>query len=54
MTEQEQIVGAAVADQRDVVAPAGEPEIDIQEIKSGIQRAVARRQAAVGEKVSLT
>src|SRR5882724_8534988 len=46
MTEQEQIVGAAVADQRDVVAPAGEPEIDIQEIKSGIQRAVARRQAA--------
>jgi SAM-dependent methyltransferase len=48
MTDQEQIV-VAVADaddQRDVVAPAGEPEIDIEEIKSGIQRAVARRQAA--------
>jgi SAM-dependent methyltransferase len=46
MTDQEQIVDAAVADQRDNVAPAGEPEIDIQEIKSGIQRAVARRHAA--------
>jgi SAM-dependent methyltransferase len=47
MTDQEQIAGAAVADdQRDVVAPAAEPEIDIQEIKAGIQRAVARRQAA--------
>ena len=47
MTDQEQIVVAAVADdQRDVSAPAGEPEIDIQEIKSGIQQAVARRQAA--------
>src|SRR6266480_3506428 len=46
MTDQEQIAGAAVADQRDVVSPAGEPEIDIQAIKSGIQQAVARRQAA--------
>src|SRR5438552_1712336 len=47
MTDQEQIMVAAVADDpRDVVAPAGEPELDIQEIKSGIQRAVARRQAA--------
>jgi SAM-dependent methyltransferase len=46
MTDQEQIVGAAVADERDLLAPAGEPEIDIQEIKSAIQRAVARRQAA--------
>ena len=46
MTDQEQIVGAKVADQKDVSAPAGEPEIDIQQIKSGIQRAVARRQAA--------
>jgi SAM-dependent methyltransferase len=46
MTDQERIVGAAVADERDVVALAGEPELDIQEIKSAIQRAVARRQAA--------
>jgi SAM-dependent methyltransferase len=46
MTDQEQIVAAALADQQDVSAPAGEPELDIQEIKSGIQRAVARRQAA--------
>src|SRR5713101_1929777 len=46
MTDQEQIVGAAVADQRDAVAPSGEPEIDIQAIKSGIKQAVARRQAA--------
>ena len=46
MTDQEQIVGAAVADQRDAVTPAGEPEIDIQAIKSGIQQAVARRHAA--------
>ena len=46
MTDQEQIVDAAAADQRAVVAPASEPEIDIQAIKSGIQRAVARRQAA--------
>jgi SAM-dependent methyltransferase len=46
MTDQEQIVGAAIADQRDDVAPAAEPEIDIQEIKSRIQQAVARRQAA--------
>jgi len=46
MTDQEQIVGAAVADQRDAVTPAGEPEIDIQAIKSGIQQAVAHRQAA--------
>jgi SAM-dependent methyltransferase len=46
MTDQEQIVGAAAADERGVVALAGEPEIDIQEIKSAIQRAVARRQAA--------
>jgi len=46
MTDQEQIVGAAVADQRDVSPPAGEPEIDIQKIRSEIQRAVARRQAA--------
>jgi SAM-dependent methyltransferase len=46
MTDQEQIVGAAVTDEREVVAPAGEPEIDIQEIKAAIQRAVARRQAA--------
>ena len=46
MTDQEQIVEAAGADQRDVSPPAGEPEIDIQKIRSGIQRAVARRQAA--------
>jgi SAM-dependent methyltransferase len=46
MTDQEQIVGPAVADQGDVSAPAGEPEVDIEKIKSGIQRAVARRQAA--------
>ena len=46
MTDQEQMVGPAVADQREVSAPAGEPEIDIQAIKSGIQQAVARRQAA--------
>src|SRR5712691_4435921 len=46
MTDQKQNVGAAVADQRDVVAPDGEPEIDVQAIKSGIQQAVARRQAA--------
>jgi O-antigen chain-terminating methyltransferase len=46
MTDQEQIVGTAVADQQDVGPPAGEPEIDIQKIKSGIQQAVARRQAA--------
>src|SRR5258708_4842284 len=46
MTDQEQIAGATVADRKDVSAPAGEPEIDIQQIKSGIQQAVARRQAA--------
>jgi len=46
MTDQEHIVDGAVADQRDAVAPAGEPEIDIHEIKSRIQQAVARRQAA--------
>ena len=46
MTDQEQIAGAAVADQREVGSPAGEPEIDIQAIKSGIQQAVARRHAA--------
>ena len=46
MTDQEQIVEAAGADQRDVSPPAGGPEIDIQKIRSGIQRAVARRQAA--------
>jgi SAM-dependent methyltransferase len=46
MTDQEQIVGTAAADPGNVVAPSSEPEIDIQEIKSGIQRAVARRQAA--------
>ena len=46
MTDQKQIVGATLADQRDVSAPDGEPEIDIQAIKSGIQQAVARRQAA--------
>ena len=46
MTDQEQTVGRGVADQKGVSAPAGEPEIDIQKIKSGIQRAVARRQAA--------
>jgi SAM-dependent methyltransferase len=46
MTDQEQIVGPELADQRDVSAPAGEPEIDIQALKSGIQQAVARRQAA--------
>ena len=46
MTDQEQIVGPSAVDQRDVSAPAGEPEIDIQALKSGIQQAVARRQAA--------
>src|ERR1700693_2779368 len=46
MTDQEQIIGAAAEDQRDSAVPASEPEIDIQEIKSGIQRAVARRHAA--------
>jgi O-antigen chain-terminating methyltransferase len=46
MTDQEQIVGAAVEDQRANVEPASEPEIDIQAIKSRIQQAVARRQAA--------
>src|SRR5436190_260228 len=47
MTDQDQIVVAAVADdRRDVVAPAGEPEINILEIKAAIQQAVARRQAA--------
>ncbi len=46
MTDQEQIVGTAAAERRDEVAPAGEPEIDIQQIKFRIQQAVARRQAA--------
>ncbi|HVS82605.1 MAG TPA: methyltransferase domain-containing protein [Pyrinomonadaceae bacterium] len=46
MTDQERIVGTAVQDQRDYVEPVSEPEIDIQEIKSRIQQAVARRQAA--------
>src|SRR5712691_9657872 len=46
MTDQKQNVGAAVANQRHLSAPAGEPEIDTQAIKSGIQQAVARRQAA--------
>jgi O-antigen chain-terminating methyltransferase len=46
MTDQEQIIDGAVEEQRDSDAPASEPEIDIQEIKSGIQRAVARRHAA--------
>src|SRR6266850_65019 len=39
MTDQEQIAGVAAADQREVVSPAGEPEIDIQAIRSGIQHA---------------
>src|SRR5258708_36740130 len=43
MTDQEQIV-VAVADDF-VSAPSGEPEIDLEEIKSGIQQAVARRHA---------
>jgi SAM-dependent methyltransferase len=46
MTDQEQIVGTAAAERQDEVAPASEPEIDIQEIKFRIQQAVARRQAA--------
>src|SRR5260221_3610806 len=46
MTDQEQIAETAVANQPDHGEAAGEPEIDIQEIKSRIQRAVARRQAA--------
>ncbi len=45
MTDQEQIVGAVVDGRPEVEAP-GEPEVDIQELKSGIQMAVARRQAA--------
>jgi SAM-dependent methyltransferase len=46
MTDQEEIAGTPVEDQRDNVEPVSEPEIDIQEIKSRIQQAVARRQAA--------
>lgn len=46
MTDQEQIVDTAIAKQRDRVDPVSEPEIDIKEIKSRIQRAVALRQAA--------
>jgi SAM-dependent methyltransferase len=46
MSDQDQIPAATAQDYRDHVEPASEPEIDIQEIKSRIQQAVARRQAA--------
>lgn len=46
MTDQEHIVGTAVEERREDLLPASEPEIDIQQVKSRIQQAVARRQAA--------